>query len=202
MRFNPFLEPPSDVEVEIPRGTFIKGETEQNRIIVNRILDCPYPENYGFYNKKGLYSEDGDLKDCFLISKANLPISEKAICLKKDLLRIAEICYRDTGLGDSKDVCVFKSDYPLDKPLIKKPEYYNFYKRDLSILFLRLNYLIDFLLYYKLVKTFDHLDIGTRPLLVNQITKIRIASVLKEIDPTMYNYFIGTLPKGIIIQLI
>ena len=63
-----------DVVVEIPRNTNIKYEWdfENNRLRVDRIINCPfsYPDHYGYV--PGTKAEDGDCLDVVLVSELDL----------------------------------------------------------------------------------------------------------------------------------
>lgn len=66
-----------EVTIEIPKRSFYKYEMKGLDLVIDRILNNPFPENYGFI--KTTLSPDGDPLDAFVLARwAMQPTSKVA----------------------------------------------------------------------------------------------------------------------------
>lgn len=90
---------------EVPKGSFHKYEIdkETNALTLDRVLNYPFPSNYGFI--MNTLSEDGDALDIFLLS------DEPLIPLSQIKLELIDVCLvTDGGVNDHKLICRIKGD--------------------------------------------------------------------------------------------
>ncbi len=85
--------------VEIPKNSTYKYEInkESNTLTLDRVLNQPIPENYGFISNPETLAPDGDALDVFIVSNGPLePLSEvmvEIVCAYKCM---------DNGVSDDK----------------------------------------------------------------------------------------------------
>lgn len=119
-----------NVTIEIPKYSFTKYEwsKEYNKIFVDRTLELPYPQNYGFVNST--LWDDGDALDCFVIHRESLfPTTQCRV------VPIAIIDMMDNGASDSKLVCVFEKDvkYNWNARIMEIVSFLKRYKKNVKI---------------------------------------------------------------------
>lgn len=117
--------------IEIPKGSYYKYEIdkEDGSICIDRVIDIPYPQNYGFI--PNTLAPDGDALDVFVIS--DHPIA----CLAKVSLDvIGLIRMNDNGISDNKLVCKIKGDLEREwvDSVIQIQHFLLSYKRNIEIL--------------------------------------------------------------------
>ncbi len=97
--------------IEIPTHSYIKYEIKDNKLLVDRIIDYPYPANYGFVNNT--LWDDGDALDVFVLGLPLHPTSQV------EITPFAVIEMYDKGVSDYKLLASFNPKQTLKTNMVE-----------------------------------------------------------------------------------
>lgn len=103
--------------VEIPKDSYNKYEVKNGHLKLDRILDIPCPENYGFI--PNTLAEDGDPLDVFIINNIALPpLTEVEVEI------IGVLKCMDQGIIDNKLIAIMNDFLMYNDDMLEDIIYY------------------------------------------------------------------------------